>query len=319
MKTTLSFHVGLALALLLTIGAGAASSQVATQPLPAGERRKIEGTVVSRDGDKLVVRIMPNDSDVTVKVGSFTEIQEKKSNPFRGARKYQASQLAPGLSVEVEGRPDADGALVAQKIRFTHTDFKIAKAADARVAPVEENSRRMSGQIEELDAVSNATRGGAKAAQSTADRAHERITNLDDYDAVANIAVRFKVGSAVLSPEAKTSLDQLAEQAKSRKGFVIEVAGFASAEGGAELNRRLSRQRAQAVTEYLAEKHDIPIRRIMSPTGYGVSHPVADNKTRTGREENRRVEVRILVSRGLAATAGAQTQDAAAPATKRTP
>jgi len=82
------------------------------------------------------------------------------------------------------------------------------------------------------------------------------------------------------------------------------VAGFASSEGNPALNRRLSRQRAEAVAEYLAEQHDIPLRRIMIPTGYGVSHPVADNSTRTGRQENRRAEVRILVSRGMAAPAG---------------
>jgi len=128
---------------------------------------------------------------------------------------------------------------------------------------------------------------------------------LDDYEAVQSITVRFKVGSAQLSEEAKRSLDEVAQQAKSRKGYVIEVAGFASSEGNPALNRRLSRQRAEAVAEYLAEQHDIPLRRIMIPTGYGVSHPVADNTTRTGRQENRRAEVRILVSRGMAAPAGA--------------
>ena len=70
------------------------------------------------------------------------------------------------------------------------------------------------------------------------------------------------------------------------------------------------------MAEYLAEQHDIPMRRIMIPTGYGVSHPVADNTTRTGRQENRRAEVRILVSRGMAAPAGASqpSTDSGTPA-----
>ena len=217
----------------------------------------------------------------------------------------------PGLAVQVEGRGDSDGALLAEKILLTNDDMKMAQSVDARLAPVEENELRMSGQISELDAVSNAAKGGAKAAQATADNAHERIGALDDYDSVRNVTVRFKAGSAVLSEDARRSLDDLALQARNLKGFVIEVAGFASSEGNPAFNQRLSRQRAEAVSEYLAEKHDIPLRRIMTPTGYGVSHPVSDNSTRAGRQENRRVEVRLMVSRGITAQASAGQTDAA--------
>src|SRR5262249_30983019 len=159
------------------------------------------------------------------------------------------------------------------RIRFTNNDFKVARTVETRVTPVEQNTRKMTGQIAELDAVSNAARGGARAAQDTADRAHERITSLDDYTPIANTTVRFKVGSAELTDEAKGQLDKIAEQAKNQRGFVIEVSGYASSEGKPDLNRRLSRQRSQAVSEYLAEQHDIPLRRIMTPSGYGTSHP----------------------------------------------
>ena len=284
------------------------TAAVATPPQTAavatGEKRKVEGTITNLEDDKLTLRTGTGGS-LVVKFSPFTRVQERKINPLRRAQKYQAGQLAAGLTIEVEGHGQSDGALVAERIRFTNDDFKMARTVDARMAPVEENARRMSGQISELDAVSNAAKGGARAAQDTADKAHDRISNLDDYEAVQSVSVRFAVGSALLSAEAKSSLDELARQAKSRKGFVIEVAGFASSEGNTALNRRLSRQRAQAVAEYLAEQHDIPMRRIMIPTGYGVSHPVSDNTTRTGRQENRRAEVRILVSRGMAAPAGA--------------
>jgi outer membrane protein OmpA-like peptidoglycan-associated protein len=80
---------------------------------------------------------------------------------------------------------------------------------------------------------------------------------------------------------------------------VIEVRGFASAEGGADMNRRLSQRRADAVVRYLAETHNIPLRRIITPFGYGAAQAIADNSTRTGREQNRRVEVSVLVNRGL--------------------
>jgi outer membrane protein OmpA-like peptidoglycan-associated protein len=89
------------------------------------------------------------------------------------------------------------------------------------------------------------------------------------------------------------------------------VSGFASADGSTEANRRLSERRAETVIRYLVENHNIPLRRIITPYGYGEMKPIADNTTRGGRAENRRVEVQVLVSRGLtqgspvAATSGA--------------
>jgi outer membrane protein OmpA-like peptidoglycan-associated protein len=278
---------------------GTSNESPGTTGVTLGEKRKIEGTIASRDGDRFTVRLAATETNLVVKLSNFSEIREKKSNPFRRAERYHSGQLVPGLSVEVEGRGDSDGTLVADKVRFTKDDFLTAQTVDTRVAPVEENARRMSGQIEELEAISNAARGGAKAAQDTADKAHERITSLDDYEPVHNVTILFKVGSSLLSAEARRSLDDVAQEAKTRKGFVIEVAGFASSEGNLSLNRRLSRQRAQAAAEYLAEQHDISLRRIMIPTGYGVSRPVADNSTRAGRQENRRAEVTVLVSRGM--------------------
>ena len=296
-----------ALAITIAIGIPVAIPQTNQTPnelpktssLSLGEKRKIEGIIAARDGDRLTVRPTATETNLVVKLSSFSEIKEKKSNPFRKAQRYHAGQLVPGLSVEVEGRGDSDGTLVADKVRFTNDDFLMARTVDTRVAPVEENSRRMSGQIAELEEISNAARGGAKAAQDTADKAHERITSLDDYEPVHNVTIRFKVGSSLLSTEARRSLDDVAREAKNQRGFVIEVAGFASSEGNSSVNRRLSRERAQAAAEYLAEQHDISLRRIMLPTGYGVSRPVADNSTPTGRQENRRVEVTVLISRGM--------------------
>jgi OOP family OmpA-OmpF porin len=77
------------------------------------------------------------------------------------------------------------------------------------------------------------------------------------------------------------------------------VSGFTDASGSVDRNRVLSQRRADNVIRYLVENHDIPLRRIVTPYGYGESHAVADNKTRTGRAENRRVEVKLLVNKGL--------------------
>jgi len=293
----------------------------------SGQKQKIKGVIVKREADSFTLRDMSG-VDTTVTLTNSTKVEEKKGNPFRGSKKYATTQLLRGLNVEVEGRGDSSGTLVAEKIKVAETDLKVAQTVESRVTPVEgrvgeaenrltqseQNAQRLSGQIEELNAVSNAARGGAKAAQETADTAiagvnttNERITNivagLDEYEPSKTITVNFKVGSAFLSPEAKTALDEIATQAKTEKGYVIEVDGFASSEGGENLNRMLSQRRSEAVVRYLAENHMIPLRRIIMPFGYGAAQPVADNSTSAGRQQNRRVEVKILSNRGLTTTA----------------
>jgi len=331
-----------AIALCLPAAAQTQGNATVTSHVTAGKKQKISGVVVSREIDKLVVRDI-NGSDVAVSVSGATKIVEKKANPFRGARTYPVTALLRGLEVEVEGRGDNSGALVAEKIKFTNDDFGVARSLDTRVAPVEtrvtitegrmdtaenrltaaeQNAQRLSGQLEELSAVANTARGGAKAAQETADQAlaaskansaeiqatNDRISQIDNYEAKQNIAVNFKVNSAVLSAEAKAALDEIATQAKNEKGYLIQVIGYASADGGEARNRALSERRAEAVRRYLAENHDIPLHRMINPFGFGELKPVAENDTREGRKQNRRVEVAILVNKGLTAS-GATTSN----------
>src|SRR5688572_28724892 len=326
-----------AFALCLPTATQAQDNANVTTRVAAGKKQKISGVVLSREIDKLVVRDI-NGSDVAVSVSGATKIIEKKANPFRGARTYPVTALLRGLEVEVEGRGDNSGALVAEKIKFTNDDFGVARSLDTRVAPVEtrvtttegrmdtaenrltaseQNAQRLSGQLEELAAVANTARGGAKAAQETADQAlaaaktaaadiqatNDRISQIDNYEARQNVAVNFKVNSAVLSDEAKAALDEIANQAKNERGYLIQLTGFASAEGSEARNRALSERRAEAVRRYLAENHDIPLHRMINPFGYGELKPVADNTTRDGRKQNRRVEVAILVNKGLTASA----------------
>ena len=299
-------------------GARSDSRRMQTQ-VASGQRIKVEGTVLKRENDSFILR-ETSGSEMTVRMTGSTRIEEKKGNPFRGAKKYVPEQVNRGLFVEVEGHGDGSGGLMAEKIRFSNDAQRVALSIDTQVTPVEnrvgqaetrlteaeQNAQRLSGQVDELTQVANLAKGGAAQAQKTADMAvegvsktNDRITSLDDYQEKTSMTVLFRVGSAVLSPDAKAELDQIASQAKSEKGFVIEVRGFASAEGGTHLNDRLSEQRADAVVRYLAQQQEIPLRRIILPFGYGKAMPVADNSTHEGRVQNRRVEVKILVSRGL--------------------
>ena len=316
--------LGLALGMSLPAAAqGTQSDSGRLSRIPAGQKQKLRGVIVKREADSFILRDL-NGVDVQVNLSNITKVEEKKGNPFRRARDYGTTSLLRGLSVEVEGRGEASGALLADKIRMRDYELVAAQTTNALVVPVEgrvgeaenrlsqaeANAQRLSGQLEELSAVANTARGGAKAAQETADQAvaavestNKRIdgilTGLDEYEAKRGITVNFNAGSSKLTPESMASLDEIAVQAKSEKAYVIEITGYASSEGGQELNKRLSQQRADAVVRYLADNHMIPLRRIVTPHGYGTLHPVADNTTREGRKENRRVEVKILVNRTL--------------------
>jgi len=114
------------------------------------------------------------------------------------------------------------------------------------------------------------------------------------------VSVTFRTNSAVLSPMAKEQLDALALKANEARGYVIEVAGHTDSTGSETKNFRLSRQRADAVIQYLAVHHKIPMRRFVAPMGYGKTEYVADNTTASGRQQNRRVEVKMMLNRGMA-------------------
>lgn len=308
------------------------ASEASQLKFAVGQKAKITGEIVKRANDSFVLR---NDrgEEALVKLTAATEIKEKKSNPFRGAKTYAPNQLVRGLEVEVEGLGDDSGALAARDIRFTQTQLLVADSVESRVTPVEgrltetedrltrseENAKHMSGQIDETRDLANSARSNAKTAQDSADAAlagvksakdqiaavdqstNARITAVDDFEPKESLAIHFKVNSSELTPEAKAKLDSLVKEALNEKGYVVEVRGFASSDGDSQFNRVLSQRRADAVVQYLADNM-VPLRRIVTPFGFGDKLPVADNKTHAGREENRRVEVSILVSKGLAAS-----------------
>ena len=256
-----------------------------------GQKAKVKGMIVRRDADTFTV-LDERNVETTVLLTDGTSVKSKGWF-LRPGKNYAVTELLRGLVVEVEGRGGQEGQLVANKVRFDSSDLKFARVVDRRVSPVELANERLSGQVDELGEVSRLARGEA-------DRAHERISSLDDYDVQESATVLFRVNSAVISTEDRHALDELARKAMATRGYVIEIAGYADSTGNVARNRLLSQRRADAVVQYLQENHDIPLRRMITPFGYGELRPVADNTTAQGRRQNRRVEVKVLVSRGIA-------------------
>jgi outer membrane protein OmpA-like peptidoglycan-associated protein len=209
---------------------------------------------------------------------------------------------------------------VAEKIRFDEQDLRTAQALKATLDPIEAEAQenlkkqqaeneRLAGQIEENQALTAKAQASADAAseaamkaQSTADTANNRINGLGDFDPIKTITVYFKTGSDALTPEAKTEIDNAAAwvRTQDRRGWVMAVIGYADTTGNSARNIDLSERRANAVIYYIVTKYKMPLNRLVQPFGYGQLEPVADNTTKAGRAKNRRVEIRLMVNKGIA-------------------
>jgi len=311
-----------------------------TRNVPDGQKFKVKGIVIKSNAESFTLR-EPDGTETVVTLTDNTKIKAAKKNWFRQYKAAGPSSILRGLRVEAEGKGNQAGELVAAKIRFDEQDFRTAQALEARVDPVEtlatstkvlaeaneqritsaeQNAERLSGQVTELSAVAAAANDAAGRAQASADRAQasadraqadasnasDRINAMDDYELLQTFTVHFRSGSAVLSREAKAQIDLAATQVQSKnlKGWVIEIVGYADSRGKTARNRSLSDRRADAVINYLVTTYNLPLRRLVQPFGYGSLNPVADNATGEGRSLNRRVEIKVLVNKGLSAQAG---------------
>lgn len=294
-------------------------------PVPQGQKQKIQGVVSIRTGDSFKVRD-PGGAETTVLLTGDTDVTSH-SKGLRGKKDYPVTYIMRGLRLQAQGVGDADGNLVAEWVRFDEQDLRSAQALEqtaelaeenlARIKEAEENARRMAGQIAENTALANDARARADAAQAQADAAfkaaalaNNRINGLDDYDTIRTIPVLFKVNSSTIDATAKQTIDEAAAWAKQEKskgntnGWLVQVVGFADTTGNTAKNRALSERRAKAVIQYLVGVHNLDLRRLVQPFGYGDTKPVADNKSAEGRAKNRRVEIIILQNKGIAGTVG---------------
>jgi outer membrane protein OmpA-like peptidoglycan-associated protein len=324
---TLARLIVVAFILVLT-GAGNAfatestttTQQPQTQSIPAGEQvKKFKGIVVKREPDSFRMSETMGGPQTVVILTADTEVKSHKRGVFRGSKEYGASYILRGLRVEVDGVGNSDGQLVADKIRFDEQDLRAAQALKATVDPIEtelntklqqqqQEQERLAGQLEENQALTakaqasaDAAAESARKAQQTADYANNRINGLDDFDPIKTVTVYFTTGSAGLGPKAKATIDEAAAWVKTQntKGWVMAVIGYADSTGNSQRNIDLSERRANAVIYYIVSKYKMPLNRLVQPFGYGQLEPVAENKTKTGRAKNRRVEIRLMVNKGI--------------------
>ena len=203
--------------------------------------------------------------------------------------------------------------------KFVRTQVgEVNEKVDSQGRSIEETQervRRNEGRISEVDQRAGAAAQSAQqaneaasaantAASNAASRANEVGGRVDTMDKANRRLVyevvlsedqgNFKFGKSTLPDEAKQAIDQMVSQLKQDpKNIYIEIEGHTDSIGDKVMNERLGLARAEAVKRYLYEQYQIPLHK-MNVISYGKDKPVAPNKTKAGRAQNRRVVVKVL-------------------------
>ena len=148
-------------------------------------------------------------------------------------------------------------------------------------------------------------RGLAQQGITDAAAAKQEVENADNFQSVKKATILFGFNKSKLTPEDTETLDSLAQTATGMKHYVIEIKGFTDNVGPRQYNLELSHKRADAVVRYLTSEKQVPLVRVYV-AGYGEDDPAAPNKTRSGREQNRRVDVNLLAPQSSGTAAEAQ-------------
>jgi outer membrane protein OmpA-like peptidoglycan-associated protein len=191
-----------------------------------------------------------------------------------------------------------------------HTDQLDQKSAQNNRDIKDVDQRSQAGIQQAQSAADSATQNAQNAtkqagdAQTAANDAVHRadslesvVKGLDSYKQMGDVTVTFGFDKAVLTDDDRQQLDGFAQKLTSASGFLLEVTGGTDSTGSAEYNYDLSQRRADAVVQYLASKYNIPAHRFYL-IGIGKDQAVADNTTREGRKQNRRVQVQMLSNSG---------------------
>jgi len=284
-----------------------------------GENVKIKGLITTRTGETLTIKTADGGS-VSVVLTDSTKVQQPKGLGLR-KKQMSAAVLIPGLKISVDGIGDAQSKVTAKTITFDADDLQLAETIQAGLTPtrhaVQTNQQNIASNKQDIQGnqqaiIANQVQTAANKQQIASNQeqiesnqqdieaTNKRFSELSEYDTKGNVTVNFAVGKSVISASDKAALSALAHEAVNLTGYIIQVKGFADSSGNAAMNQQLSMDRAQSVVAYLIQNCNVPVRHVIAPGAMGTADPAAPNETAQGRAENRRVDVKILVNKGLA-------------------
>lgn len=260
----------------------------------AGQKVNTNGLILSRDGDSLTVDTKDL-GKVVVSINDNTEV-ETPTGVVRH-KGTELNSLVAGLEVSVKGVGINNGQVMASRIRFDeeslNTVHQIYAAIAATNAQVEANKQGVAENRRGIAA------NAPDSSQNEEIKALEkRFDELSEWDVKKDLSLTFETGKSDLSQDAQKQLVALVKEAQGLKGYLIEVKGFASTSGNPQQNQELSEDRAEAVEAFLHQQ-GIPLKNLVNPAAMGTTNPVASNETQEGQLQNQRVEVKLLMNRGL--------------------
>ncbi len=283
----------------------AGSFAAVAQHIEPDKKASLKGTIQSRNGDLVTVKDKKSGDVSVIVLSDTTKIERTRDFRLRRAD-MDITAMVPGLAIDAEGVGNGKGQLDARKITFDPNVFNVEVAEEKQIeanqtaAAHAQSTANQAGQAAD-QAGQAAVMVGVVAATNAEDvqLVNQRVSDLADYKTVAEAGVFFDAGQATLSEADRAALSNLAQGAMSIQNYMIEVAGYASSTGTRAENQKLSDERATAVADYLRNSANVPMRRILTPAGYGANHPAVGNQTSEGRDINQRVDVKVIVNKGI--------------------
>lgn len=277
------------------------------------ESVKVEGLIVGRSGDEIIVRF-GSGAELAFQLTDHTQVSQVGG--LINARKKQMAMvvLIPGLKVKVEGVYNEQRQVLATKINFKGSDLEDAQKMQAGMHPLKVQNEQQQEELDRQNAELQAQKEALEKQQAALIEQQRQVEankaaiaantakfgQLDDYYIWDEVTVLFGNGKVKVDPKDEATLLALVEKAKTVDGYVIEVTGHASSAGSVEVNQKLSEDRAKNVTNILLQKGHVPLPRILAPGAMGEAHQVSNDKSAEGQAENRRVVVRVLQNKAIA-------------------
>jgi len=296
------------------IAIAALFATVAVSTVAFAQSLKVKGVIISRAGNTMTMKT--DTGNVVVVLNDSTDVQQLEGALKARKKEMSMAALIPGLACEVQGSYNAQNQLVAQWVRFTGDDLEQAQSAQAAVHETAVKAAANQAELQQQADALAAQNAALKEQQQALDKQQKEIAankaaiaansarfgELDDYYILDEVTVLFGNGQTKVDPKYNAPLLALAQKAMTYNGYNIQVKGYASAVGSAAVNQELSEERAENVTDILAQQGRVPLTNILAPGAMGESRQVGNDKTGQGQAENRRVVVRALLNKGIAGT-----------------
>jgi len=263
------------------------------------ESAKVEGFIESRSGETMIVKSSDTVKSIVL-LTDATQVGEVQGALKVRRKEMSMAALIPGLRVKVQGMYDNKNQLVAEKVSFKGNDLERALAMQAGMHETKAQTQANINELEKQRAALQHQQEQITSNKAAIDQAIARFGQLDDYYILDEVTVYFGNGETDVEAKYNSQLLALADKAKTINGYMIEVTGFASTSGSAELNQRLSEDRAGSVTNILIQQGRIPLTRMLAPGAMGETNQVGSSETERGQAANRRVVVRILQNKAIA-------------------